>query len=535
MNRTAIRWVIALMGISVMGLAIFQVYWIESVIRANEQGFKRDVQEALNFVAEKLEQQEALHLAVDNFHTQFVWKSQSSANPSELELIESTFEKKVVEIKDFVSDSVGFPLGMSFYFDTDDEEKSLDNVTIEFQDNINGEKDRQIHLKGDSLNQGGLDLEIRLRKVAKKSEYVQMALHELISGGKSIKKRLEPGKLDSLLAIAFDNEGINLKYEFGVVDPLSHEMVIKKVRKGHQKLLESSHKANLFPNDIMGEAGYIMVYFPNEQTYLLKKIWFTLLSAIILILIITFCFSYAILTIFRQKKLSEIKNDFINNMTHEFKTPISTVSLACEALQDPEINATHNMRDRYLSIIGDENKRLGLQVEKVLQMAVIERKDFKLKLEQVNVHEIINKAMGNIALQVSKRGGIISKELNAVKQTLEADEMHLTNIVYNLLDNANKYSQEKPEIKISTEDTSTGISISILDRGIGMSKEVISRIFDKFYRIPTGNIHDVKGFGLGLAYVKNMVEAHGGNVQVTSEMHKGSHFKIFLPYNFNHQ
>ena len=210
------------MGASLSALVAFQIYWIDSVINANEQGFKRDVQEALGYVVEKLEQQEALHLAVDNFHTQFVWKSKSSANPDELELIESTFEKKVVEIKDFVSDSVHFPLGMSFYFDSDDKEKSLDNVTIEFNDDITDRKSKTVHVKRntDSLK-NSKELEIRLRKVAKKSEYVQMALHELISGGISIKKRLNPSQLDSLLSAAFSNKGIDISYEFGVMDPLS--------------------------------------------------------------------------------------------------------------------------------------------------------------------------------------------------------------------------------------------------------------------------------------------------------------------------
>ncbi|MEP2511476.1 MAG: HAMP domain-containing sensor histidine kinase, partial [Reichenbachiella sp.] len=189
--------------------------------------------------------------------------------------------------------------------------------------------------------------------------------------------------------------------------------------------------------------------------------------------------------------------------------------------------------ERYLGNIHDENKRLGLQVEKVLQMAVIERNDFKLKLEEVNVHEIIEKAMANILIQVSNKGGNISKDLQALNQTITADQMHLTNIVYNLLDNANKYSLNEPTIKIMTIDNARGIMIKIIDKGIGMSKEVVNKIFEKFYRIPTGNLHDVKGFGLGLAYVKNMVEAHGGEIYVQSELKKGSEFTVFLPFQLN--
>jgi two-component system phosphate regulon sensor histidine kinase PhoR len=198
------------------------------------------------------------------------------------------------------------------------------------------------------------------------------------------------------------------------------------------------------------------------------------------------------------------------------------------------VNATQGLKERYLGIIDDENKRLGLQVEKVLQMAVIEKEDLNLKLEDVNVHDVILKAAENISFQIHSKGGDISTDLKAIKQSLRGDELHLTNIMVNLLDNANKYSPEKPEIKISTQDTTKGIVINIIDLGIGMSRDAISKIFDKFYRIPTGNLHDVKGFGLGLAYVKNMVEAHGGEITVTSELKKGSNFRIFLPFDYTY-
>ena len=190
------------------------------------------------------------------------------------------------------------------------------------------------------------------------------------------------------------------------------------------------------------------------------------------------------------------------------------------------------MKERYLAIIDDENRRLGMQVEKVLQMAVIEKEDLNLKLEEINLHEVILKAVENISFQITSKGGCIATDLNAVKQSLRGDELHLTNIMINLLDNANKYSPEKPDIKIYTQDTAKGIVINIIDKGMGMSREALLKIFDKFYRIPTGNLHDVKGFGLGLAYVKNMVDAHGGEIAVTSELNKGSNFRIFLPFDY---
>ena len=538
MNKSAIRWIIVLMSVSLIGLLTFQFYWIDGVIKNNKELFKRDVQDALSHVVDMLEKQEVLHFAEDNFYTQFVLKSHSSDNPGQLELIESTFEKRIVEIED-VNDvdkidsiSSDHKFGLSFFYETDDRNLPLENVTIDIKDNIKTKKNKILIFDEDTSKHSLKErtVEIQLKKVAKKSEYLQVAIHELVSGKKPIRARIDSNQIDSLLQTSLMDKGINIDYQFGVIDASNQEMFIRKANYNISNLNNTELRVNMYPNDIIGEAGFLLIDFPEQQAFLLKKIWFTLASSVILILVIVFCFGYAIFTIFRQKKLSDIKNDFINNMTHEFKTPISTVSLACEALQDEQISATKGLKERYLKIISDENKRLGMQVEKVLQMAVIERKDFDLKLEKVNLHDIIDKALGNIAIQVNNKGGIISKDLRAVKQLINADQMHLTNIVYNLLDNANKYSPETPNIKISTEDNSKGIVINIIDKGIGMSKDAISKIFEKFYRVPTGNLHDVKGFGLGLAYVKNMVEAHGGVINVKSELNKGSNFKIFLPF-----
>ncbi|MCK5369541.1 MAG: HAMP domain-containing histidine kinase, partial [Cyclobacteriaceae bacterium] len=205
--------------------------------------------------------------------------------------------------------------------------------------------------------------------------------------------------------------------------------------------------------------------------------------------------------------------------------------LACEALQDEDVKKNETFLKRYISIIDAENKRLGLQVEKVLQMATLEKKDFKLKLEKLDVHDVIDRALGNINIQIEKRNGVIKKKLVASSKEVIADEVHLTNIIYNLLDNANKYSQENPQITIATKNKNDGIVVLVSDKGIGMSREVMSRIFEKFYRVPTGNLHDVKGFGLGLTYVKTMLDALGGSIGVKSDIAKGSTFEIYLPQN----
>ncbi|UXP33625.1 HAMP domain-containing histidine kinase [Reichenbachiella agarivorans] len=529
MAKFRIRWLVMAMGASLIGLIVFQVYWLDNVIRSNEQAFKINVLGALNNVVSKLEKREALEVTLDNFHTDFIYKSLSNIDSSHVELIESTFEKKVVQIQDLVKDSINRPEWMSFYFNSGVNSDGLKDTPVKFSDDIAPADNKVIYLGegGDSTGTTKREYEKRLRQVAKKTEYIQLALKELFTGKRKLIDRMGNPDLDSLIKSSLRDNGINLRFDYAVYDPLEGIIIPNRI---DSDILNSDLKVSLFPNDVIGEVGQLYVRFPQQQTYILGQVWITLLSSLFFILIVLFCFGYAVHTIYRQKQLSEIKNDFINNMTHELKTPISTVSLASEALRDPEIQNTPGLKDRYLGIIQDENKRLGMQVEKVLQMAVIDRRDFELKLEMVDIHEIIENALDKIWVQVSSRGGYVQKELNAVKKSLMVDRVHLTNIIFNLLDNANKYSRDEPYICVTTDDTALGLVIRVKDHGIGMSREGLKRVFEKFYRIPTGNLHDVKGFGLGLSYVKSMIEAHGGNISVQSELNKGSEFKILLPY-----
>lgn len=225
-----------------------------------------------------------------------------------------------------------------------------------------------------------------------------------------------------------------------------------------------------------------------------------------------------------------MKTDFINNMTHEFKTPIATISLAADSIESPKVIQDESKIHRFIHIIRQENKRMLQQVEKVLQMAQIDKKDFQLKLGEVDMHELIRQAVEHLTLQVQKREGTIRVELNAGQPVLEGDHTHLSNVIYNLLDNANKYSADAPDIRITTLNLNGGIEIMVEDKGIGISKENQKHIFDKFYRVHTGNVHDVKGFGLGLSYVKAIALAHQGNIEVRSEPGKGSRFTLYLPF-----
>ncbi|WP_296705141.1 HAMP domain-containing sensor histidine kinase, partial [Algoriphagus sp.] len=285
----------------------------------------------------------------------------------------------------------------------------------------------------------------------------------------------------------------------------------------------------LFPNDILGKDNFLYIFFPEKNYHVIKQVWAPISSSIVFIGVIIFCFIYAIKVIIRQKALSDTKNDFINNMTHEFKTPLATVSLAVEALQDPELSTQDKFRKRYLGIIKDENKRLTAQVEKVLQAAALDKQDFKLKIEPLNLSELLESNMQHISLQVENKGGNLELKDRLKNPTIEGDAFHLTHIFNNMLDNAIKYTPNAPKIKVEAFEDYDQFIVKIEDNGIGMTKDAQKKIFDKFYRVPTGNVHDVKGFGLGLSYVKTMLEAHQGGIQVESEVGKGTTFTINLP------
>jgi two-component system phosphate regulon sensor histidine kinase PhoR len=248
-----------------------------------------------------------------------------------------------------------------------------------------------------------------------------------------------------------------------------------------------------------------------------------------LLLVLIFSFGYTIHSILMQKKISEMKTDFINNMTHEFKTPVATIMIASEALKDPELTSDKKSIDRLANIIYDENVRLGSHIERVLNIAKIEKGDLKLEHKEVEMNDLLAAIVDSMSLQLEKRNARIELELQASHSLVMGDELHLSNVIFNLLDNANKYSPENPHIKISTQNTGKNLIIKVSDKGIGMSKDQLSKIFDQFYRIPTGNLHDVKGFGLGLSYVNNIIKGLNGTIKVKSEKGIGSEFEICLP------
>lgn len=274
---------------------------------------------------------------------------------------------------------------------------------------------------------------------------------------------------------------------------------------------------------------HLLIYIYEDNNYIIKQLGSVIIASVIFTVIIISAFWLTVRTMFTQKKLSEIKSDFINNMTHELKTPLATISLAIDALTNEKvIHDTEKIR-YYSGMIKDENKRMNKQVEKILQAARIERQEVKLNLQTLNAHDIIRKVADNLELQIQEKMGSLTLKLAATKHMVNADEVHFSNIIFNLLDNAIKYSKDSLKIEVETHQQGGMLAIKVRDNGIGMNKETQARIFEKFYRAHTGNLHNVKGFGLGLSYVKAMVEAHGGKIKVDSTVNKGSTFTVSFP------
>ena len=344
-------------------------------------------------------------------------------------------------------------------------------------------------------------------------------------------EKIDSLQLDTLIRDALRGKGIYQSFEYAIGTFNKKLISFKESSQDISIFLSSQHRVELFPYLGLPDKRYLFLLFPDENIVALKSVWIQAGASMLFSFIILFCMGVTVRTILRQKKLSEMKNDFINNMTHELKTPIATISLAADALKTPQIQASEEGVLRYIGIIKEENQRMNRQVERVLQAARFDRKEIILKKEAVDMHQLIQKAAQNIALQVSQRDGQLLMNLDATVHELYGDRVHLTNIIYNLLDNANKYSPEEPDINLSTFNEGDKFVIRVSDKGQGINKADLPHIFTRFYRVSTGDLHDVKGFGLGLSYVKDIVEAHGGTISVQSTPGKGSTFEVSLPMN----
>ena len=363
-----------------------------------------------------------------------------------------------------------------------------------------------------------------------KAEILKEVMKDLLYTQRPIQERVNRFLLDTLLKKEFEENGISLPYEFAVQGQNPDGLIFSTANLKPQDWKLKSYRASLFPNETLQGQNSLFVYFPDQEKHIMSGMGVMFGGSGVLILVVMACFYMAVTTILRQKKLSDIKNDFINNMTHEFKTPISTIALAAEMAQENSASQETSPRlSRYLGIIREENKRLGTHVEKVLQMALLDKGEVKLKKTFVNITDLVTNALNSQSVQIENQSGEVDLEFEAENETVLGDEVHLSNVLNNLIDNAIKYSPEKLHLTIKTINVNNGVELSISDTGIGMNKEQLHRIFDTFYRVPTGNVHDVKGFGLGLSYVRTMVESHEGTVKVESKPGEGSTFTIWLP------
>ena len=386
-------------------------------------------------------------------------------------------------------------------------------------------------------NESGLEKDNTVQKVKQyfaegkdnKEEVFKDLYQEYREVNVPLNKRVHPQTLDSMLRAELRNLSIFSEFEYKVTSAKRDSVIFTRASTRAKFLPANSYETPLFPKDMIRDSGMLTITFPDKNNIILSNLTAMMGLSGGLLMVLIFSFGYTIHSILMQKKISEMKTDFINNMTHEFKTPVATIMIASEALKDPELASDKRSIDRLANIIYDENVRLGSHIERVLNIAKIEKGDLKLEHKEVEMNDLLTAIVDSMSLQLQKRNASIELDLSASNSIVMGDELHLSNVIFNLLDNANKYSPSNPQIKISTFSSGKNLIIRVADQGIGMSKDQLSKIFDQFYRIPTGNLHDVKGFGLGLSYVNNIVKRLNGTIKVKSEKEVGSEFEISLP------
>jgi len=362
-----------------------------------------------------------------------------------------------------------------------------------------------------------------------KKNVLQDLAQEFGSAKMPLNKRIQAHMVDQLLRKELKNKGITGTFTYQIQQANAKNKLGTPLETTEHLHTDEVYKTQLFPKEMIKESGWLLLSFPNKSNYILANMtWIMVLSGGLLLILLG-SFGYTLQLILRQKKISEMKTDFINNMTHEFKTPVATIMIASEALKDEELSGGRAQVERLATIIYDENIRLGNHIERVLHLAKVDKKDFKLENRPLELNTLIAAVADSMSLQLEKQKASIELDLQAKNDVVLADELHLSNVVFNLIDNALKYCDGEAKIKISTQNLGKQVVCTVQDNGLGMSKDQIDKIFDQFYRIPTGNVHNVKGFGLGLSYVNTIVRLVKGQIKVKSEKHKGSTFEISIP------
>lgn len=484
-------WIIAIvMGIFFLALLFLQAKYFEEVINMRKEQFDESVTRSLYQTARNLE----LNETKKGLETQF---SKQSERDDSTKTVKSptTFEARL-------------------------------------HSNIPANVPKGLFL--DNLNSNSTDESLR-DSVKQRYIYQRALLNEVVysilykASEKPLAERIDFPSLDSDLRTELRSNGININYHFYVTTSDGRE--VYRCPEYSSEGDRYTYRQVLYPNDPSAQKGILYIHFPDMQSFLFSSVKF-MIPAIIFTLMLLIVFIFTIWSIFRQKRLTEIKNDFINNMTHEFKTPISTISLAAQMLRDPSVTKSETMFKHISGVIVDETKRLRFQVEKVLQMSMFDRKATTFKRKEVDANVLVQDTVNTFRLKVEASGGKIDAHLDAEDAIVFVDEMHFTNVIFNLMDNAVKYKAEDRELNLTVtthNESDDKLVITIADNGIGIKREDLKKIFEKFYRVHTGNRHDVKGFGLGLAYVHNVVKALGGSIHAESEYGKGTKFIITLP------
>lgn len=557
MSKRKIRLLIALMSFALLGLIGFQAYWLRFMLETKRENFAKDVRNSLEQVVRKLEKQEILVLAERQKKFESVATKKVKPKPTPAYIPDPIIQEEHPVLAQprqdviFVRKSFMLPNGQLAEVT---EEYTVDEDPDELRQRMQVEKEMNRILKREQQkalnkmrrrsnrviqNLGDRQAQIQaklvqekserqdLEKVLQKTQLAKEVFSDFLFKERPILQRIQPGYLDSLIRKELTDKGVNLDYTFGIQ---SSPKTWSYTSSPDIKQQKSVFEASLFPNDIHPSKNVLKIYFPDSGTFIWQTMGLSLAGSGLLLLVMVGCFYFAVLTILRQKKLALVKNDFINNMTHEFKTPITSISLATQLLQEELKPGKNESILRYLGIIKDENTRLGQQVERVLQTAQMEREEITLKRKSIDVSALIQQVVDINGPLFDSVNGTLAVNLEDLPATISLDEVHISNVLNNLIDNAVKYSPANPQVLISATSQDAGILISVRDQGMGMPKEALSNIFDPFYRVPTGNVHNVKGFGLGLSYVKKIVEAHGGKVHVKSKLEEGSTFEIYLPY-----
>jgi two-component system phosphate regulon sensor histidine kinase PhoR len=524
MNKIFFRFLLIIMSLSLIGIILVQVYWFTTSFQNNDEQFKFHVKQVIASVANKLQKQEAYSF-YDKYNQ---YKDSTGKIPQKNELLEFYYVQKnhktnktIVYSNSVISEDYSIS---SALFD-----KKIDSVKLK---SFNSNRITEVY-NGNKIDNSGAQQDMTPDFKIQKSgslDVLDNAQFEIffkdIASAMSIDERVSRETLTKLLKKELEEYGVNTPFEFAIYDK------DKETKVKSDGFFYDKNKIYSIPIyiDNEGNSKYkLVVEFPQKKEFLLSDLLGITVLSIIFTLIIVIAYSSALNQLIRQRNISEIKSDFINNMTHEFKTPIATINLALDAIKNPKIIDDKEKVFKYLQMIKEENKRMHAQVENVLRISKLEKKELDISKQSLNIKGVIEDAIEHVHLILEDRNGKITKRFNAIRTIVLINDVHFTNVIVNILENAIKYSPEIPEIEIYLENIKDFVIIKIRDNGIGMSKVAQKRVFEKFYREHTGDLHNVKGHGLGLSYVKKIIDDHNGQIFVESEKGKGSTFIIKLP------